>query len=102
MRRFLGCIGATVALLAVGSLLIAAESGAHWSYAGASGPASWGTLERDYSSCALGKTQSPIDIPDNAVRTADLSSLVFDYRPASLSVVDNGHTIQVNYPPGSS
>ena len=55
-RPFLG-----IALTAIG-VFTAEEHHPHWSYGGSTGPANWGTLEHDYGSCALGKTQSPIDI----------------------------------------
>jgi len=31
-----------------------------------------------------------------------LPAIKFDYKPSPLKVIDNGHTIQVNYAPGSS
>ena len=37
-----------------------------------------------------------------APRPADLPPIEFDYKPSPLKVIDNGHTIQVNYAPGSS
>lgn len=73
----------------------------HWSYSGSTGPASWGALEHDYDSCAHGKTQSPIDIRDDAVHKADLPAINFSYQSSALKIIDNGHTIQVNYAPGS-
>lgn len=90
-----------VALLILSSMACAAEGGAHWSYGGATGPGMWGGLETDYASCSLGKAQSPIDIQDDLVRTANLPSIDFDYKPAPLRIIDNGHTIQINYEPGS-
>ena len=80
---------------------IAADA-SRWSYSGATGPAKWAKLEKDFVACAQGKTQSPIDIPDAEARKGDLPPLLFDYRPSPLRIIDNGHTIQVNYAPGSS
>ncbi|HEY4370065.1 MAG TPA: carbonic anhydrase family protein [Steroidobacteraceae bacterium] len=88
-------------ILVAGSALADAEHHPHWSYGGSTGPASWGTLENDYESCALGKTQSPINIREDAVHQADLPAIEFSYRPSVLRIIDNGHTIQVNYAPGS-
>lgn len=90
------------ALLLAGLLLpaverLAAEEGHHWSYDGDTGPAHWSDLEHDFRGCSLGKTQSPIDIQDKQARPADLPAIRFDYHPAPLKIVDNGHTIQVNY-----
>jgi len=94
-----------IAVVAVGSLfvpIVHAEEGAHhWSYSGHGGPAHWAELEKDYGVCGLGKTQSPIDIRDTTVKKAALPAITFDYKPSPLSIIDNGHTIQVNYGPGS-
>ncbi len=96
-----------LAIVAVAGIVGVAGSGmaadtSRWSYAGANGPAKWAKLEKDFAACALGKTQSPIDIPDAEARKGDLPPLLFDYRPSPLRIVDNGHTIQVNYAPGST
>ncbi len=49
--------------------------------------------------CKSGREQSPIDIPSTApVNPADL---VFDYASLALHIVNNGHSIQANYDPGS-
>ena len=92
-------------ILAVGlagvATLCAAAGDAHWSYAGPTGPAKWGSLEKGFAVCKTGAIQSPIDIPDADVRKGDLSPLLFNYKPAPLRIIDNGHTIQVNYAPGS-
>ena len=73
----------------------------NWSYAGPTGPAKWGSLEKGFALCKLGTAQSPIDIPYADARKGDLPALLFNYKPSSLRIVDNGHTIQVNYAPGS-
>jgi carbonic anhydrase len=74
----------------------------HWSYEGSTGPKSWGTLEHDYEACGLGKAQSPIDIRDDAAKPTALPAIQFDYRTSPLKIIDNGHSVQVNYAPGSS
>jgi carbonic anhydrase len=73
--------------------------GEHWSYGGHGGPAKWADLDHAFATCKLGKTQSPIDI--RGAKPHDLPVLQFDYKPSPLKVIDNGHTIQVNYAPGS-
>jgi carbonic anhydrase len=70
-----------------------------WDYGSEHGPQHWGELKPDFEACSAGKTQSPIDIR-NAVPT-DLDPIRFDYHPTPLHIIDNGHTIQVNYAPGS-
>ena len=74
--------------------------GPHWSYQGHGGPAEWGELDPAFATCQLGKLQSPIDI--RGAKAADLPAIKFDYKPSPLRVIDNGHSIQVNYAPGSS
>jgi carbonic anhydrase len=102
--RHLGARGLAVvvgAVLSIGAITCYSAEDGHWSYGGATGPAKWGTLEKDFAQCKLGQIQSPIDIPDAAARKGDLASLLFAYRPSPLKIIDNGHTIQVDYAPGS-
>jgi len=72
----------------------------HWSYEGATGPAHWGDLNADYSICKTGKEQSPINIGHTVAEK--LPPIDFHYLPSPLKLIDNGHTVQVNYAPGSS
>jgi carbonic anhydrase len=95
-------VSAVIAALFVpGHPSLADEHAVHWSYAGNTGPAQWGKLEKDYGTCTLGKFQSPIDIRDDVAKKADLPAIEFAYKPAPLKIIDNGHSIQVNYAPGS-
>lgn len=82
------------------SLVAAQEAKPHWSYSGATAPADWGKLEPSYAACSIGKTQSPIDI--KGAKPADLPALKMEYKTVPLNIIDNGHTIQVNYPAGST
>ena len=67
-----------------------------WEYEGARGAEHWSELDPDYAACNAGKEQSPIDI-QHAVR-AELPALRFEYKSGPLPyVVNNGHTIRVNY-----
>jgi carbonic anhydrase len=50
--------------------------------------------------CALGRNQSPIDLAGFV--EADLKPLKLVYRPGAVDIVNNGHTVQVNYAPGST
>jgi len=70
-----------------------------WDYK-AHGPKHWGGIKPEFASCKAGKVQSPVDIR-HAV-PAKLDPIRFDYHPTALHIVDNGHTIQVNYGSGSS
>src|ERR1700679_439620 len=89
-------------LVIASSLPILAQDGKHgheWSYEGADGPAHWGDLKPGNATCKVGKEQSPIDIVDP--KQATLPVIRFDYKSVPLKIVNNGHTIQVNYAPGS-
>ena len=50
--------------------------------------------------CGKGSRQSPIDIRDGI--RVDQDPIQFDYKPSYFRIVDNGHTIQVNYGAGST
>ena len=75
------------------------HGGAKWSYEGSRGPGNWGRLSPAFRLCGLGTMQSPLDIADAVPARGD--PIVFDYGPAPLNIVNNGHTVQVNYAPGS-
>lgn len=72
-----------------------------WTYEGTRGASHWSELDTAYAVCNQGITQSPIDIQETEV--ADLPPLRFENRRARLThVINNGHTIRVNYyAPGS-
>jgi carbonic anhydrase len=78
----------------------AAHGSAHWSYAGEAGPQAWGGLKPEFGMCATGQRQSPIDIREGI--SVDLEPVQFNYQPTGFSVIDNGHTVQVNLQPGNS
>ncbi len=68
----------------------------HWSYDGDTGPQAWGKLKPEFNLCAIGKRQSPINIEDSGTLQGPAEPLRFNYTPSSGSVVNNGHTIQVD------
>ena len=72
----------------------------HWSYAGDTGPERWGELSPDYATCSQGKQQSPVDI--SHAERAKLPIIEFNYKPSALDVINNGHTVESDYEPGSS
>lgn len=74
---------------------------AHWDYMGIDGPAHWGMLDAGYMVCEKGREQSPIDVKTSQDPEAP-SSLVFHYQSSPVHVVNNGHTVQVNYKAGST
>ena len=75
---------------------------AHWSYEGNQAPKYWGELATEYKACAIGIQQSPINIDKKVAINAYLQAIKFDYQKAPLNILNNGHSIQVNYVPGSS
>ncbi|MCK4743697.1 MAG: carbonic anhydrase [Sulfuriflexus sp.] len=81
------------------SMTFAAGGKAHWGYDGDEGPSHWGDLSHDYATCKTGKSQSPINI--DTTTTAKLANIKFNYQASAIDVVNNGHTIQVNYAKGS-
>lgn len=78
------------------------ESHHHWSYSGKERPRRWGSLEPDFFECKEGQRQSPINIHPLAAVKSDLPKLEFHYNPSPLNIIDTGHTIEVNYAPGST
>jgi carbonic anhydrase len=83
-------------LLASGSVY---ASGTHWGYSGAEGPEHWAKLSPEFSACS-GKNQSPIDL--SGFVEAYLDPIRFAYQAGGAEILNNGHTVQVNYAPGST
>lgn len=71
----------------------------HWEYSGEAGPAQWARLTPEFGQCA-GSNQSPVNL-DGLVE-AKLAPLQFHYLAGGRSVTNNGHTVQVDYAPGSN
>lgn len=90
-----------VAFAAVAGIALPATTHASESWGYEHGTEQWSFLDDDYTACATGLRQSPIDvIRDNAVRRA-LPDLSFNYSGnTTLDVINLGHTIQ-GVPPAS-
>lgn len=73
----------------------------HWSYGGSRNPSRWGELSQDYILCETGEFQSPIDIPEKILADKTAQPINFNYQKNYLTIKNNGHTIQVDYAPGS-
>ncbi len=71
-----------------------------WGYTGHAGPEHWANISKEFALCGKGKEQSPINI--SGAKTSNLPVIQFDYKPDSLEILNNGHTIQVNHAAGSS
>lgn len=76
--------------------------GAHWGYEGHGAPEHWGDLGKEFATCKNGHQQSPINIDTRVAGGGAGAPVSVDYKPSPLKVVNNGHTIQVDYQPGSS
>jgi carbonic anhydrase len=76
-----------------------ADEGAHWSYEGGSGPAKWGDLDAANKVCTIGLQQSPIDIVGPV--KSQLPPLKISWAKSADTIVNNGHTIQLNFAEGS-
>jgi len=105
LLRGLG-FGLAACPLCLSAAALASEKGAghatgapHWGYDGEGGPDNWGTLSADFKVCELGTEQTPIDLA-GAVR-AEVGGLEPRFGEMPLTILNNGHTIQVNCAPGS-
>lgn len=78
-----------------------ASQQAHWDYMGIDGPKHWGMLDSGYMVCEKGREQSPINVVTVHDPEAQ-SPLEFHYQSSPVHVVNNGHTVQVNYKAGST
>lgn len=72
----------------------------HWDYEGERGPEHWGELIHENCKCKTGDRQSPIGI--SVTEKTKLDDIIFHYYPTPLRIINDGHTIQVNYGRGSS
>ena len=68
----------------------------HWSYDGENGPQNWSRLKPEFNLCGLGKRQSPIAIQSDTTLQGPAEPLQFIYTPSLATVVNNGHTVQVD------
>jgi len=72
----------------------------HWGYLGEIGPNFWTKINPEFDMCSEGTQQSPINIV--ATKDVELKPLALNYSAASKSIINNGHTIQVNVAHGST
>jgi len=76
-----------------------AAEDAHWGYDGEAGPTHWGGLSADNIACSAGSQQSPLNITGTI--PADLPAIEIAWKRGG-TMVNNGHTIQINVPAGST
>lgn len=105
MRIIRACIATVVVLScwlvwsASARVAIAIPAEIHWTYQDLTGPAHWAELDPSFATCTSGQAQSPIDL--TAADSVDLVDPNFHYEPVPLNLLNNGHTIQIPYAPGS-
>ncbi|KAL7096607.1 hypothetical protein ACP275_10G089300 [Erythranthe tilingii] len=83
------------------TLKVADDKPLQFTYSGATGPDKWAGLNPNFSLCASGRSQSPVDIvTEKAVMNNELKPLVRDYRPTvdNVTLVDYKFTVGIEYP----
>jgi carbonic anhydrase len=93
------CVGSAPALAAAEKKGAAAAAHPHWGYSGAGAPEHWGQLAPENRVCGLGMEQTPIDLKSSI--PADVAPVQPVFQEMPVKIVNNGHTVQVNCPPGS-
>lgn len=93
---------ARVVLALITSTSLSAFAGDHasWGYVGADGPEHWGKLGHGFAMCDEGRNQSPLDLRSTV--HAELPALSLDYPLLTSEILNNGHTVQVNFAPGGT
>ena len=71
----------------------------HWGYTGDVAPSHWSELNKKFNMCSEGKSQSPINVVPT--KDIDLPALNLNYSTGSKTIIDNGHTVQINIADGS-
>lgn len=84
---------ATLLLLCAAASSRAAEPA--WTYRGEHGAEHWAEMKREWAVCSKGQRQSPIDIV--SAKPGPVAPLRFDYHPAALRIVNDGHTVRVRF-----
>ncbi|XP_051132001.1 alpha carbonic anhydrase 1, chloroplastic-like [Andrographis paniculata] len=94
----------TTTLLIVGSYAVTTlkvddDKPLQFTYSGDMGPDRWAALNPNFSLCAKGKSQSPIDIVTaQAVVNPKLKPLVREYNSVDVTLVDYKFTVGIEYP----
>lgn len=79
-----------------------AEENKSFAYTGDVGPAYWAELDPENNGACLSDTsQSPVDVT-GAVPDASLTALSLELRDTAIHMINNGHTLELEYHEGSS
>lgn len=72
-----------------------------WDYEGSDGPSGWAKLSPEFAACGTGRHQSPIDLVE-AEKPSSPLSIAINYKPLPLTILHNGHTVEVVVENGST
>ena len=75
------------------------HAGPHWRYEGATGPDKWGSLNAANGMCSRGTQQSPVDLVRPVSARQPRLEIRWNKRPDT--IVNNGHSIQLNFAEGN-
>lgn len=90
----------TASVLSTAAFAEEHHHGPHWAYDGAEGPEHWSELDAKFSVCNIGKNQSPVNL--TGFIKSELAPIAFNYKAGGDQIINNGHTVQVNFTEGSS
>lgn len=69
----------------------------HWCHSGEKGPHKWSKLDQNYIIAETGLKQSPINIELHLKQDSKESSLDVHYSTNEATIINNGHTVQVDW-----
>jgi carbonic anhydrase len=94
--RLFGAAGLAACPLCFGGIAKAnsAAGAPQWSYEGEGAAEHWGSLSPEFKVCDLGLQQSPIDLSGSM--RAELDMIPISWSNGDFTILNNGHTIQVN------
>ena len=72
----------------------------HWDYGGTWNPTRWGELKPEFALCEKGRNQSPVNLLPYTAQPISFS-LEFKYRSIPVAMTNNGHTVKIDFKPGS-
>jgi len=92
-----GVLCTVLLAMAMSGAAAAEEANGHdWHYGANGDDSSWG------GTCATGRQQSPIDIPESGGSGGEVRTINFHYGKSSATITNNGHTIMVTPAAGNS
>jgi carbonic anhydrase len=86
--------------IAIAAVSASAAGDVQWGYSGELDQDHWGELSEAFRACSEGRGQSPIDIVDPTDQR--LAPIELVYTGSTTTVVNNGHTLQIDVGPGNT